>query len=122
METLIINFIFNSTCRYAILTKETWPRWTGDVRRGVEHLMNAVNMEPDQWQMGKTKVFVKAPESVSSEKKIITQPISLRSVRSNIIHFHLLFTFRKLEFMFFFCCHTFDLSISLAYYALIPLR
>ncbi|XP_068688023.1 unconventional myosin-Ie-like isoform X1 [Montipora foliosa] len=50
--------------RYAILTKETWPRWTGDVRRGVEHLMNAVNMEPDQWQMGKTKVFVKAPESL----------------------------------------------------------
>ena len=50
--------------RYAILTKETWPRWNGDVRRGVEHLMNAVNMERDQWQMGKTKVFIKAPESV----------------------------------------------------------
>ena len=23
-------------------------------------------MEPDQWQMGKTKVFIKAPESVSN--------------------------------------------------------
>ena len=50
--------------RYAILTKETWPRWSGDVRRGVEHLMKAVNMESDQWQMGKSKVFIKAPESV----------------------------------------------------------
>lgn len=50
--------------RYAILTKETWPRWAGDVRRGVEHLMRAVNMEPDQWQLGKTKVFIKAPESL----------------------------------------------------------
>lgn len=50
--------------RYAILTKETWPRWNGDIRRGVEHLMTAVNMERDQWQMGKTKVFVKAPESL----------------------------------------------------------
>ena len=28
--------------------------------------MNSVNMEPDQWQMGKTKVFIKAPESVSN--------------------------------------------------------
>ncbi|XP_048583332.1 uncharacterized protein LOC5501785 isoform X2 [Nematostella vectensis] len=50
--------------RYAILTKETWPRWTGDVKRGITHLMNAVNMEPDQWQMGKGKVFIKAPESL----------------------------------------------------------
>ncbi|KAJ7385321.1 Unconventional myosin-Ie [Desmophyllum pertusum] len=50
--------------RYAILTKETWPRWRGDVRKGVEYLMNAVNMEADQWQMGKSKVFVKAPESL----------------------------------------------------------
>ena len=55
-----------SLWRYAILTKETWPRWAGDVRRGVEHLMHAVNMEPDQWQLGKTKVFIKAPESVSN--------------------------------------------------------
>lgn len=55
---------FNLVARYAILTKETWPRWNGDMRRGVEHLMNAVNMERDQWQMGKSKVFIKAPESV----------------------------------------------------------
>ena len=27
--------------------------------------MSSVNMEPDQWQLGKTKVFVKSPESVS---------------------------------------------------------
>lgn len=33
---------------------------------GIKHLMTAVNMEPDQWQLGKTKVFVKSPESVRS--------------------------------------------------------
>lgn len=27
-------------------------------------MMNSVNMDRDQWQMGKTKLFVKAPESV----------------------------------------------------------
>ncbi|KAK3748937.1 hypothetical protein QZH41_001566 [Actinostola sp. cb2023] len=49
--------------RYAILTTETWPKWQGEVRQGITHLMNAVNMERDQWQLGKTKVFIKAPES-----------------------------------------------------------
>ena len=30
--------------------------------------MKAVDMEPDQWQMGKSKVFIKAPESVRNVK------------------------------------------------------
>ncbi|MEE6487309.1 hypothetical protein FKM82_014858 [Ascaphus truei] len=50
--------------RYAILTKETWPRWTGDVRQGVQHLLKSVNMDSDQYQMGRSKVFVKNPESL----------------------------------------------------------
>ncbi|XP_067589981.1 unconventional myosin-If isoform X1 [Pseudorca crassidens] len=50
--------------RYAILTPETWPHWHGDERQGVQHLLRAVNMEPDQYQMGSTKVFVKNPESL----------------------------------------------------------
>ncbi|NXO02092.1 MYO1F protein, partial [Rhinopomastus cyanomelas] len=50
--------------RYAILTPETWPRWRGDERQGVQHLLRSVNMEPDQYQMGRSKVFVKNPESL----------------------------------------------------------
>nr|XP_040020372.1 myosin IEb isoform X1 [Gasterosteus aculeatus aculeatus] len=50
--------------RYAILTKETWPRWSGEQRRGVLHLLNSVHMDQDQFQLGKTKVFIKAPESL----------------------------------------------------------
>ncbi|KAM4677868.1 unconventional myosin-Ie [Discoglossus pictus] len=50
--------------RYAILTKETWPSWRGDEKQGVLHLLHSVNMEPDQFQLGKTKVFIKAPESL----------------------------------------------------------
>lgn len=52
--------------RFAILTPETFPEWRGgSVQQGIKHLMTAVNMEPDQWQLGKSKVFVKNPESVS---------------------------------------------------------
>uniref|UniRef100_A0A670XVT9 Myosin IF n=1 Tax=Pseudonaja textilis TaxID=8673 RepID=A0A670XVT9_PSETE len=50
--------------RYAILTPETWPRWRGDERQGVQHLLRSVNMDVDQYQMGRTKVFVKNPESL----------------------------------------------------------
>ncbi|XP_030075158.1 unconventional myosin-If [Microcaecilia unicolor] len=50
--------------RYAILTPQTWPRWHGDERQGVQLLLRSVNMDEDQYQMGKTKVFVKNPESL----------------------------------------------------------
>ncbi|KAK3585324.1 hypothetical protein CHS0354_040273 [Potamilus streckersoni] len=50
--------------RYAILTPETWPQWRGDLRQGINHLMNHVNMDKDQFQLGKTKVFIKNPESL----------------------------------------------------------
>nr|CAD7461900.1 unnamed protein product [Timema tahoe] len=50
--------------RYAILTKETWPRWPGDEKQGIEVILRSVNMEKSQYQLGKTKVFIKAPESL----------------------------------------------------------
>uniref|UniRef100_A0A8C1STQ0 Osteoclast-stimulating factor 1 n=1 Tax=Cyprinus carpio TaxID=7962 RepID=A0A8C1STQ0_CYPCA len=50
--------------RYAILTRETWPQWKGDEKQGVLHLLKSVNMDSDQYQLGKTKIFIKAPESL----------------------------------------------------------
>ncbi|NWR29794.1 MYO1E protein, partial [Tachuris rubrigastra] len=50
--------------RYAILTKATWPSWKGEEKQGVLHLLQSVNMDPDQYQLGKSKVFIKAPESL----------------------------------------------------------
>uniref|UniRef100_A0A8C1NK00 Osteoclast-stimulating factor 1 n=1 Tax=Cyprinus carpio TaxID=7962 RepID=A0A8C1NK00_CYPCA len=50
--------------RYAILTAETWPNWRGAEQQGVLHLLRSVNMDTDQYQMGRTKVFIKNPESL----------------------------------------------------------
>lgn len=50
--------------RYSILTKETYPKWTGAPRDGVVHLLNTVGMDDDQYQLGTTKVFIKNPESL----------------------------------------------------------
>lgn len=59
-----------SVIRYSVLTPETYPRWNGRVQDGIKHLMSTVNMEPDQWQLGTSKVFVKSPESVRSLKEV----------------------------------------------------
>uniref|UniRef100_A0A672FZD0 Osteoclast-stimulating factor 1 n=1 Tax=Salarias fasciatus TaxID=181472 RepID=A0A672FZD0_SALFA len=50
--------------RYAILTKESWPQWRGEERQGVLHLLRSVHMDQDQFQLGKSKIFIKAPESL----------------------------------------------------------
>ncbi|KAJ9600377.1 hypothetical protein L9F63_009305, partial [Diploptera punctata] len=50
--------------RYAILTKETWPAWRGDEKQGIEWIMKSVNMEGSQYQLGKTKVFIKLAEAL----------------------------------------------------------
>jgi myosin-1 len=50
--------------RYAILTPQTWPVWKGSAQQGVQVIMRSVHMDDDQYQMGRTKVFIKKPESV----------------------------------------------------------
>ncbi|XP_053701738.1 unconventional myosin-If [Synchiropus splendidus] len=57
--------VFNKfLLRYAILTAETWPHWRGQEQQGVLHLLRSVNMDTDQYQLGRSKVFVKNPESL----------------------------------------------------------
>ncbi|ETN81932.1 myosin head [Necator americanus] len=50
--------------RYAILTQETWPSYRGDPRQGCQIICRSVNMDPDQFQMGTSKIFIKNPESL----------------------------------------------------------
>ncbi|XP_063601194.1 unconventional myosin-Ie-like [Penaeus indicus] len=50
--------------RYAILTKETWPAWHGEPTEGIHVIMRSVNMDPAQYQIGRSKIFVKDPESL----------------------------------------------------------
>ncbi|XP_053449985.1 unconventional myosin-Ie isoform X4 [Nycticebus coucang] len=58
--------------RYAILTKATWPSWRGDEKQGVLHLLQSVNMDSDQFQLGRSKVFIKAPESGVKRDLLLT--------------------------------------------------
>lgn len=48
--------------RYAILTKETWPAWHGEPTEGIHVIMRSVNMDPAQYQIGRSKIFVKVSD------------------------------------------------------------
>lgn len=48
--------------RYAILTKETWPAWYGEPTEGINVIMRSVNMDPAQYQIGRSKIFVKVSD------------------------------------------------------------
>lgn len=50
--------------RFAILSPQTFPQWTGDQRQGVQIVVNTAGLDAGQWQMGKTKLFIKSPESL----------------------------------------------------------
>lgn len=50
--------------RYAILTKETWPIWNGNQKRGIQWIMSSLHIDENQYQLGTTKVFIKAPETL----------------------------------------------------------
>lgn len=50
--------------RFAILTTETYPSWRGDEREGIKLIIESAELEQKEWQLGKTKVFIKNPESL----------------------------------------------------------
>jgi len=54
--------------RYEILTEETSPRnrkqFRGNVQQAVEHILSSVGMEKSQYQLGKSKLFIKDPASL----------------------------------------------------------
>ncbi|XP_050729402.1 unconventional myosin-Ie-like isoform X2 [Eriocheir sinensis] len=50
--------------RYALLSKQTWPSWHGNPIQAIDIIMREISMDPSQYQAGRTKVFIKDPESL----------------------------------------------------------
>lgn len=58
------NFFDKFLKRYAILTPETFPVWNGPVQDGIRRILDSVEMDRQEWQIGNTKLFIKSPESL----------------------------------------------------------
>ena len=58
--------------RYSILTPQTFRDWSpfnrggrrGAPQQAIQCIMQQVNMDQSEWQLGQTKVFIKSPESL----------------------------------------------------------
>ena len=61
--------------RYKKLNKQTWGswgEWKGDPREGARVILEGLSsIEPGQWQFGKTKVFIRHPESVFHLEELV---------------------------------------------------
>ncbi|XP_054270619.1 unconventional myosin IC isoform X2 [Macrosteles quadrilineatus] len=45
--------------RYKSLCRETWPKYHGSARNGVQALVKALGYKPDDYRMGNTKIFIR---------------------------------------------------------------
>ncbi|KAL8180013.1 UNVERIFIED_CONTAM: Unconventional myosin-Ih, partial [Gekko kuhli] len=50
--------------RYKSLCPDTWPHWRGSAARGVEKLVKHLGYKPDEYKMGKTKIFIRFPRTL----------------------------------------------------------
>lgn len=50
--------------RYKPLSKATWPFFRGNPKDGVQHIVKALGLTPDLFQMGTTKIFIRFPKTV----------------------------------------------------------
>jgi len=57
--------------RYRVVCPKTWQGWQGDMVSGCEAILNHVNMSlGKEYQKGKTKIFIRQPESVFSLEEL----------------------------------------------------
>lgn len=50
--------------RYKCLAKESWPNYPGSAKEGVQILVCKLAYESNEYQMGKTKIFIKYPKTL----------------------------------------------------------
>lgn len=50
--------------RYKCLCPDTWPTWYGDPGEGVKKICEHLDYKPDEYRIGKTKIFIRFPKTL----------------------------------------------------------
>ncbi|KAM6156088.1 unconventional myosin-Ih [Rhynchocyon petersi] len=50
--------------RYKSLCPDTWPHWQGPPAEGVERLIKYIGYKPEEYKLGKTKIFIRFPKTL----------------------------------------------------------
>uniref|UniRef100_A0A670ZYI4 Myosin IH n=1 Tax=Pseudonaja textilis TaxID=8673 RepID=A0A670ZYI4_PSETE len=49
---------------YKSLCPDTWPQWRGPAAKGVEKLIHHIGYKPEEYKMGRTKLFIRFPRTL----------------------------------------------------------
>jgi myosin-1 len=63
----------------------TWPRWKGGAKEGTEKLLKQHNVKADEYRMGKTKLFIRNPQTLFNfeserEKGLVKCAITIQKI------------------------------------------
>nr|CAI5819201.1 unnamed protein product [Callosobruchus analis] len=50
--------------RYKCLSDQTWPNYQGNPKDGVQILVRTLGYDPEEYQMGRTKIFIRHPKTL----------------------------------------------------------
>ncbi|KAJ7416152.1 Unconventional myosin-Ih [Willisornis vidua] len=50
--------------RYKCLCPATWPNWNGTAAEGVERLIKHIGYKPEEYKLGRTKIFIRFPKTL----------------------------------------------------------
>lgn len=50
--------------RYKCLSKNTWPHWKGEPKRGVQVLIETLGYKSDEYRLGESKIFIRHPKTL----------------------------------------------------------
>ncbi|KAG5865168.1 hypothetical protein JTB14_014250, partial [Gonioctena quinquepunctata] len=56
--------------RYKCLSEDTWPNYNGNAKNGVQVLVNALDYKEEEYQMGRSKIFIRHPRSLFLQRML----------------------------------------------------
>lgn len=65
-----------------MIAPQTWPTWRGSDRDGVVAILNHLGVSPGEYELGRTKLFIKEAKTVSCmlPDGLHTDPLTMRLV------------------------------------------
>eukprot|EP00808_Paulinella_micropora_P000859 g46272.t1 len=66
--------------RYKMNVAQTWPSWKGDDKSGVQAIVEGMKLDKKEYEMGKTKLFVKEASTLFTLEKLRAERMPLVSI------------------------------------------
>lgn len=79
--------------RFRVCSEATWPRWDGDMKAGCTKILEIMHLEGKAVAYGKTKVFIRAPETIFSLEEMRERKV--QTYANRIQRFFLRFALRR---------------------------